>query len=161
MKNKHILFLLLFLTFLLPLYSQDDVKLFDFWKYYSDAENIMYKSSCELAFKQLRERAVTISRLRATSDYLARQEEVKEKILKLIGPLPEKTPLNPHVTGVIRKQDYRVEKLMFESLPGYYVTAHCLYQKSLKGKLLQSYTPAGIQQMGSEVQPISILSLIW
>ena len=134
MKNKHIPFLLLFLTFLSPLFSQDDVKLFDFWKYYSDAENIMYKSSCELAFKQLRERDAIISRLRSTSDHLARQEEVKEKILKLIGPLPEKTPLNPRVTGVIRKQDYRVEKLMFESIPGYYVTAALFIPEKLKGK---------------------------
>ena len=134
MKNKAFLCLLLFLTILIPLHSQDDVNLFDFWKYYTDAENVMYKNSCKLAFKQLQEREAHIAGLDTRSDYLARQEEVKEKLLKLIGPFPEKTPLNPQITGVIRKQDFRVEKLIFESIPGYYVTAALFIPEKLEGK---------------------------
>ena len=82
-----------FLTFLLPVQSQDDVNLFDFWKYYSDAENAMYKSSCSLAFKQLSERKEAIAQLQSKSDYLQRQMEIKDKLLKLIGPFPDKTTL--------------------------------------------------------------------
>jgi cephalosporin-C deacetylase-like acetyl esterase len=134
MKNKHILLQLLLLSFLIPLHSQDDVKLFDFWKYYTDAEHVMYLNSCELAFKQLQERELHMAQLHTSADYLARQEEVKDKLLQLIGPFPEKTPLNPRITGVIRKQDFRVEKLMFESIPGYYVTAALFIPEKLQGK---------------------------
>lgn len=134
MKNKGIPLLFLLMIFLMPVQSQDDVKLFDFWKFYTDAENVMYKSSCELALKQLREREAKISQLKTRNDYLARQEEVKDKLLKLMGPFPEKTPLNPRITGVIRKEDFRVEKLIFESVPGYYVTAALFIPENLKGK---------------------------
>jgi len=134
MKNKHIPCLLLFLTFLLPAQSQEDVNLFDFWKFYTDSENVMYKNSCNLAFKQLQEREASIGQLHTRSDYLARQEVVKDKLMKLIGPFPEKTPLNPRVTGVIRKQDYRIEKVIFESIPGYYVSAALFIPEKRKGK---------------------------
>ena len=134
MKNTAIPLLLLLWTLVLPLKSQDDVNLFDFWQYYTDAENVMYKSSCELAFKQLQEREANIARLQSRSDYLERQEEVKDKLLELMGPLPEKTPLNPQITGVIKGEDFRVEKLLFESIPGYYVTAALFIPEKLKGK---------------------------
>lgn len=134
MKKKGIPLLVLLMIFLMPVQSQDDVRLFDFWKFYTDAENVMYKSSCELAFKQLREREAKIAQLQTKSDFLARQEMVKNKLLELMGPFPEKTPLNPRITGVIRKEDFRVEKLIFESIPGYYVTAALFIPENLKGK---------------------------
>lgn len=134
MKNNLIACLLLFLTFHFAAQSQDDVNLFEFWKFYTDAENVMYKNSCKLAFEQLQEREAKIAQLHSRNDYLARQEEVKDKLLKLTGPFPEKTPLNPRVTGMIRKGDFRVEKLMFESIPGYYVTAALFIPEKLKGK---------------------------
>ncbi|KPL13310.1 MAG: hypothetical protein AMS26_14870 [Bacteroides sp. SM23_62] len=61
MKNKLFLSLVVSLTILIPVRSQDDVNLFDFWKYYSDAENAMYKTSCSLAFQQLKERKEVIA----------------------------------------------------------------------------------------------------
>jgi len=134
MKNRLLFCLVLFLTYLIPVQSQDDVNLFDFWKYYSDAENAMYKTSCALAFKQLQERKATMAALNTESDYLARQAFVKEKLRELIGPFPEKSPLNAHVTGVIKKEDYTVEKVIYESVPGYYVTAALFLPKKRKGK---------------------------
>ena len=124
-------------------YSQDDVNLFDFWKFYSDAENSMYKTSCSIAFKQLNERELEIGQLHSKKDYLERQELVKEKLLRLMGPFPEKTPLNARITGVIKKADYKVEKVIYESLPGFYVTASLFLPKKRKGK-----TPAIIYASG-------------
>lgn len=146
MKRKQLLILVFMLTLILPLHSQDDVKLFDFWKYYSDAENAMYKSSCKLAFKQLDDRKAEIARLHTKDDYLERQVEVKDKLLRMIGPFPEKTPLNPHTTGVIEKEDYRVEKVIFESLPGYHVTAALFLPEKQKGE-----APAVIYASGHTV----------
>jgi len=146
MNRIRIIFLLFLLTFLIPLQSQDDVNLFDFWKFYSDSENAIYKSSCSLAFKQLEDRKADIARLELKNDYLDRQEVVKEKLLKLLGPFHERSPLNAHVTGVIKKEDYRVEKLIYESQPGYFVTAGLFIPENLKAR-----APAVIYACGHTV----------
>lgn len=43
--------------------------------------------------------------------------------LERIGELPERTPLNPQVVGTLEADGYRIEKIIFESRPGMYVTA--------------------------------------
>ncbi len=134
MKNYLFLSLILLFTFQIPVFSQDDVNLFDYWKYYSDAENSTYKTSCSVAFQQLNEREETITKLNSKDDYLKRQEIVKEKLLRIMGTFPKKTPLNAQITGVIEKDDYRVEKVIYESIPGYYVTAALYLPKNIKGK---------------------------
>lgn len=115
--------------------AQDDVNLFNYWEYYTDAENAMYKTSCELAFDQLVQREQEIANLNARQEYLNRQHLVRAKLTKIIGPLPEKTPLNARITGVIKEKDYRVEKIVFESIPQYYVTAALFLPVPGKGKL--------------------------
>src|SRR5205823_3160893 len=52
------------------------------------------------------------------------QEQLRESLLTMFGGLPAvKTPLNPHITGRIPMDGFHIEKLIFESLPGFYVTA--------------------------------------
>lgn len=134
MKNQLLFSLALFFVTANPLRSQEDVNLFDYWEFYSDAQNSMYKSSCSLAFDQLDDRKATVGRLKTNGDYLARQEVVKEKLLRLIGPFPEKTPLNSRVTGVVKKDGYRVENVIYESLPEFFVTASLFLPNNQKGR---------------------------
>lgn len=134
MKKLNLSILLISLLIHSSSFAQDDVNLFDYWKYYSDAENTMYKTSCSLAFEQLNNRKNAIASLQSEKDILERQRSVKKKLQELIGQFPEKTPLNAKVTGVIKKKDYRVEKIIFESMPGYYVTAALLVPAKRKGK---------------------------
>lgn len=51
------------------------------------------------------------------------QARLREKFLAAIGGLPERTPLNAKVTGTVRRDGYRVEKVVFESQPKHFVTA--------------------------------------
>ena len=51
-------------------------------------------------------------------------------ILDAIGGFPKRTPLNPKITGVVKRSGYRAEKLLFESEPGRYVTALCFVPES-------------------------------
>jgi pimeloyl-ACP methyl ester carboxylesterase len=52
------------------------------------------------------------------------QDEIRNKLLAMIGGLPtQRTPLHPQITGRIQMPGYHIEKLVFESLPGMYVTA--------------------------------------
>jgi cephalosporin-C deacetylase-like acetyl esterase len=51
------------------------------------------------------------------------QRRLREKFIEAIGGLPERSPLNPQVTGTISRDGYRVEKIIFESQPKHYVSA--------------------------------------
>lgn len=57
------------------------------------------------------------------AEIAAYQKRLREAFLQAIGGLPERTPLNPAVTGVVMRSGYRVEKIIFESQPKHYVTA--------------------------------------
>ncbi len=52
------------------------------------------------------------------------QKEMRRSLLEMIGGLPEqKTDLHARITGKIKMEGFSIEKLIFESLPGVYVTA--------------------------------------
>jgi dienelactone hydrolase len=55
--------------------------------------------------------------------------DVRKKIAACFGPFPPKTPLNPKVTGKVERDSYTIEKLIFESRPGFLVTANLYLPK--------------------------------
>jgi dienelactone hydrolase/pimeloyl-ACP methyl ester carboxylesterase len=57
---------------------------------------------------------------------------VREKIAASFGPFPAKTPLNPRVTGVVQRDQYTIEKVIFESRPAFPVTANLYLPKGRK-----------------------------
>ena len=62
--------------------------------------------------------------LRSRRDAEAYVREVRQKIQQSFGPWPEKTPLNPRITGVVERDAYKIEKIIFESRPNFPVTAN-------------------------------------
>lgn len=62
--------------------------------------------------------------LRTRADAEAYVRRVRRRIRESFGPFPEKTPLNPRVTGVVERDVYRIEKIIFESRPGFLVTGN-------------------------------------
>ncbi len=114
---------------------QEDYSVLDYWKYYSDAENTLYKMQATYSFDLLNQRKDEIAQLQTKGDWMNRQEKVKQAFEKVLGPLPEKTPLNPVITGKLKGNGFTVEKLYFESLPGYKVTAALFLPNGRKKKL--------------------------
>ena len=70
--------------------------------------------------------------LRTRQDAEAYVQEVRSKIQQCFAPWPEKTPLNPRVTGVIERDAYTIEKVIFESRPDFPVTANLYLPKGQK-----------------------------
>lgn len=64
-------------------------------------------------------------KLTTPADVAARQQRLKRAFLAALGPLPDRVPLDPQVTGRVEKPGYAVEKILFTSQPGIYVTAGC------------------------------------
>lgn len=53
----------------------------------------------------------------------ARQGRLKTAFRAAIGSFPDRVPLEPQITGRIEKQGYAVEKIIYTSQPGIFVTA--------------------------------------
>ncbi len=104
------------------------------WFRYTDMENSLYRHLSGLAFEQLADRSREVAKLRSADDWRHRQAELRRIFDDMIGPFPEKTPLNPKTTGVLEKDGYHVEKILFESSPGYYVTSALFVPEGLRGK---------------------------
>ncbi len=54
---------------------------------------------------------------------------VRELIRDCFGPFPEKTPLKPRVMKVVQRETYHIENVIFESRPGFFVTANLYVPK--------------------------------
>jgi dienelactone hydrolase len=62
----------------------------------------------------------------------------RREVLRDLGldPLPPRTPLKAKVTGILQRYGYRIEKLAFESRPGFLVTAHLYVPDNAAGRKL-------------------------
>ncbi len=65
-----------------------------------------------------------IAALETADDARAYVKRVREQVRGSFGPWPGKTPLTPRVTGTVKRDTYRIEKVIFESRPGFPVTAN-------------------------------------
>jgi len=51
------------------------------------------------------------------------QQRLKKEFIQRIGGLPGPAPINAKITGAVERDGYRLEKILFESQPKFYVTA--------------------------------------
>ncbi len=69
--------------------------------------------------------------VRRIEDWKAQRPEVLKRIRYSLGldPLPARTPLRPFLTGAFERDGYRVEKIVFESMPRLFVTGNLYLPK--------------------------------
>ena len=78
-----------------------------------------------IAVKELDERARSIAAIRTRAEAENRKKQVREKLITLIGGLPDyRGPLNVKQFGTVDRGEYRIEKIVYESLPGFHVPAN-------------------------------------
>jgi cephalosporin-C deacetylase-like acetyl esterase len=88
-------------------------------------------------------RRKTLAAIRKKNELTQLQEKVRRVMHNGIGAFPERTPLNPQHAGEISRDDYIIEKIIFESRPDYYVTANLYRPKSTATR-----RPAVVQSCG-------------
>ena len=77
-----------------------------------------------------------------------RKKWVCQTLLEVLGGLPNYNgPLNPRITGRIQAESYTIEKVIFESLPGFFVTAN-LYLPKQPGRYPAVLLQSGHTQQG-------------
>src|SRR6266513_4054157 len=67
-----------------------------------------------------------LSDLRSLDDWKKHLPELRRQLLEMLGldPLPARTPLKAQITGRLEREAYRIERIIFQSLPGLYVTGN-------------------------------------
>jgi cephalosporin-C deacetylase-like acetyl esterase len=83
--------------------------------------------------------------MQSTETFNAYRDECRRKYMDLLGQMPDRTTLDPQVTGLIPCDGYSVEKVIYESRPGHHVTAN-LYLPAGSGPF-----PAALMFCGHEM----------
>jgi cephalosporin-C deacetylase-like acetyl esterase len=83
----------------------------------------LYKYLDDIAAKDEAERRAEIAKITTRVQAMVRQQQVRNTLLGLMGGGFEKTPLNAKVLGSTQMDGFRIEKVVFESQPQFYVTA--------------------------------------
>ncbi|QDS90123.1 Alpha/beta hydrolase family protein [Rosistilla ulvae] len=78
-------------------------------------------------------RVARLDAIETQADAEAYVKSCQTRVRECFGPRPEKTPLNPQITGVVQREGYRIENLIFESRPGFLVTANLYIPTHVEG----------------------------
>lgn len=105
------------------------------WLQYSDIQNSLYHHLANQAIDLLAERSGEVGSLNTLDDWQKRQAYIRNVLMELVGPFPEKTPLNAKIVRTIEKEKFQVEHIIFESQPGFYVTSSLYIPKGLPKKV--------------------------
>ncbi len=116
--------------------AQDDLNVISgehtAWLKYTDSKNALYHHFASEAYELLEQRRSTVASYQSIDDWKQRQRWIKETLAEIVGPFPERTPLNARVVRRIDKETYRIEHVIFESQPQFYVTSSLYIPKALK-----------------------------
>jgi cephalosporin-C deacetylase-like acetyl esterase len=90
-----------------------------------DARQQLIDQLNQRAFGILEQRAKTVAAIQTRQAAAQRQTFFRNSVLRMIGGLPQTTAaLHPKVTGTVEHEGFRIEKVMYESLPDFFVTAN-------------------------------------
>ena len=136
MKQQLIVFSILFFS-TFQLFAQEPAKSVFYsagnnrpWILYQNNNQALYKIITNEAFTLLEQREQHIKNLSSNADWTNYQNELKSKFDASLAKF-QKTPLNAKVTGKLERENFTVEKIIFESHPGFYVTAAMFIPKNL------------------------------
>lgn len=123
---------------MLPVYRVVTICLLCWWGAVSQtstaSEMTIYASACREA-RQVSSASVAIPM--PTAQWKATVDQRRKMWHEMLGlwPLPERTPLEATVTGVLERGDYVVEKVHFQSMPGAYVIGNLYRPAKIAGRL--------------------------
>ena len=87
------------------------------------------------------------------------QQERRAFFLERIGGLPERTHLNPQITGTLHGKGYRVEKIILETRPAFHLTAN-LYLPETPPPWPAVLVPCGHSHEGKAVGQYQLICML-
>lgn len=131
------------------------------WLLYQNNNKALYKIISHEAFNLLEDREQYIQNLMTKDDWTKYQNKLKDKFGSSLHKF-QKTPLNAKVTGKLERENFTVEKIVFESHPGFYVTAGLFLPKKRQNPAPSVIYCSGHTELGfrSEVYQRVIINLV-
>ena len=96
------------------------------------ADTMMRNYLYGIVDRQFAVRDSILSTLKTCKDWENRATVIKDSMQSWTGPLNKKTPLNAKITGTLERDGYTIEKVLFESQPGFFVSAENDQSRSKK-----------------------------
>ncbi len=115
--------------------GQDELTIFERWKEFDNVSNALYHEIANEAYRHLDKRERKLADIQTSGQYRDYVRTIKSSLDAAFGPMPEKTPLNARVTGTFEHEDILVEKIIYESRPGCWVTGSVFKLKNSTGRL--------------------------
>lgn len=84
----------------------------------------LYEHLTGIARGFLQQQDREIQAIQTPEDVAERKNTIRARIMDCIGPFPERSDLKARVTGSFKREGYRVENVLFQSRPGFYVTGN-------------------------------------
>jgi cephalosporin-C deacetylase-like acetyl esterase len=97
---------------------------------FRDLRKMLHAHLTNGAHEHLRQRAAAIAGISTLDAVAARRKLVRANILESVGGFPGRTPLNARTVGTIDRGDYKIEKIIFESQPQFFVTGNLYLPKT-------------------------------
>ncbi len=131
------------------------------WILYQNNNQALYNIITNEAFDLLEQREENVNELITKEDWKNYQDELKNKFGSSLKKF-QKTPLNAKVTGKLERENFNVEKIIFESHPGFYVTAAMFIPKNLQKPAPAVIYCSGHTELGfrSEVYQRVMINLV-
>ena len=115
--------------------AQDDLTVLTGWRQFSDARYAFYKYMAEEAYEYLDARDARLAALNTAADWTKYRDGVRMRLSEAFGPLPSKTPLKARTVSTFLHEGIAGENILFESRPGFQVTATLFRPADKSGKL--------------------------
>ncbi len=117
----------------------------------------LHQQILKLAASQEANRRAEFAAVKTPAELVSLRNSLREKFLRLIGGLPtSEDPPKSRQTGIIDAGDYTIEKLVYESFPGYFVSAILYKPKHVAGRCPAVLSPCGHSPEGKAAKTYQI-----
>lgn len=118
----------------------------------------VHQQLLDLAAKQQKDRRARFASIKTKTELEALQKSLRQKFLDLLDGLPQASgPPPARKVDRINCEDYTIDKLVFESFPGYFVSALLYQPKKAAGPLPAILSPCGHSPVGKASPTYQIL----
>jgi cephalosporin-C deacetylase-like acetyl esterase len=103
--------------------AQGELDVFRRWIGFSDAPNSLYHYLASQAYELLDKRSIKVAALRTLPQWKQRQQWLRKTLAEVVGAFPRKTPLNASIVRTVTTGRCKIEHIVYESQPGFFVTS--------------------------------------
>ena len=125
------------------------------------ADQLLHEQLLETVAAQYAARRVEVTRAQSSAEaMIARRQLLRSQFRKLLGDLPERTPLDARTVGIVEGDDYRIERVIFQSRPHHHVTANLYLPKVRTGRVPGVLVPCGHADNGKASGPYQSVCIL-